>query len=69
MARISIDEENKITQISWEDSDGEVKYIELNNNSISLHSNNGCESIINKPDVTKLLKALSKAKELGWWKE
>jgi hypothetical protein len=52
-----------ITEICWQDKDGNKEGIEQGIEGIIYLSS------IYKEDVPKLIKALQKAKELGWWKE
>ncbi len=55
--------QEEITEICWVDREGEGEGIEEDGGLINL------PSCVWKEDVPKLVKALQKAKELGWWKE
>ena len=68
MTKIFIDneDESKITQIAWMNDDGGEEYIEDCVLTIRFVDDCGDYAVIKK-DVPKLLKALEKAKELGWW--
>ncbi len=55
--------QEEITEICWVGKEGEDEGIEEDAGLINL------PSCVWKEDVPKLIKALQKAKELGWWKE
>lgn len=55
--------QEEITEICWKDKDGDEDRIELADESIIYLPS------IYKEDIPKLIKALQKAKELGWWKD
>ncbi len=51
----------EITEICWKEKEGEEESIQKDGGLIEL------PSCIWQEDVPKLIKALQKAKELGWW--
>lgn len=70
MGKIYIDnnDNRKIDEICWIDEEySEEESIKLENQTISIINSCGAYVIINIEDIHKLVKALNKAKELGWW--
>lgn len=63
MSRIMIDNEDEaVTEIAWTNKDGDIESI--------LNSDGYIKSGLQwtyREDISKLIKALEKAKELGWW--
>jgi hypothetical protein len=53
----------EITEICWQDEDCDMQWLENGIHTVTFPSE------VYKKDVPKLIKALQKAKELGWWKE
>lgn len=70
MASISIDDEyENITEITWATNEG-VESISLPvGDAIRIKDSNADNVYIWTEDIPKLIKALQKAKELGWWSE
>ena len=63
MSRIMIDNEDEaVTEIAWTNKDGDIESI--------LNSDGYIKAGLQwtyREDIPKLIKALEKAKELGWW--
>ena len=63
MSRIMIDNEDEaVTEIAWTNKEGDIESI--------LNSDGYIKSGLQwtyREDIPKLIKALEKAKELGWW--
>ena len=63
MSRIMIDNEDEaVTEIAWTNKDGDIESI--------LNSDGYIKSGLQwtyREDIPKSIKALEKAKELGWW--
>lgn len=72
MSRIFIDETvpNTIDEIAWKTRGGEEESVKkCRNNTMVIRDTCGEEIIIYWEDIPKLMKALLKAKELGWWSD
>ena len=67
MSRLFIDSGDEVDEIAWTSYDGQEKFIVNNAKTICIHAAEGMQSHIYKEDIPKLMKALEKAKELGWW--
>ena len=63
MSRIMIDNEDEaVTEIAWTNKEGDIESI-LNCDG---YIKSGLQGTY-REDIPKLIKALEKAKELGWW--
>jgi hypothetical protein len=68
MAKIYIDgSEQKVTEICWINKGGKEEQIREYGVSVEIKDSAGCSTLIYKEDIPKLIKALNRAKELGWW--
>jgi hypothetical protein len=70
MTKIYIDDDvSEIVEIAWVDEDGCDESIRITGNALEINNSSADITRIFKGDIPKLIKALNKAKELGWWKD
>lgn len=72
MGKFYVDNGNQesIDEICWENVDGDLEGISLVNfrdDTLKFTDANDDQVCFYRKDIPKLLKALEKAKELGWW--